>query len=124
MQRQPPRPTPQGLSMEDCLEYMAKFVEKFDLTKIVWRHDIEYESRLHRDELKEKLRPQAKIAAGLPDRIQFVNREFMMDFAILSLYDLAVLIGKIPRPLEHFNLLRLLFFHPLVDSLNLSSPTP
>jgi len=90
--RRPSGAPAQGLDVDDCLEYMVKFVEKSDLTRIIWRHDIEYNPVEHRNELRERLRPQAKIAAGLPSRIKFVNREFMNNFAILSLYDLAVLV--------------------------------
>ena len=77
------------LQVKDCLEQMLKFVEKHDLKRIIGKD-------LSDQELRQQLLPQAKIAAKLPMDLKYVNRELVMNLAILGLYDLAVLIGESP----------------------------
>ncbi|KAF8419520.1 hypothetical protein EV426DRAFT_576873 [Tirmania nivea] len=76
---------PKPLKVEDCLNKMLEFVKDHDLRPILGRD-------LTDEELREHLLPQAKIAAQLPINLKYVNRELVMQLAILSLYDLAVLI--------------------------------
>ena len=83
------RAQPRPLKVEDCLEKMIEFVYSHDLRPILGRD-------LSDEELREQLLPQAKIAAKLPINLAYVNRELAMSLAVLSLYDLAVLIGKPP----------------------------
>ena len=45
------------------------------------------------EQLEVHLRHQAEIASQSPTKLSYVNRELMMQLAIMSLYDLAVLIG-------------------------------
>ena len=68
---------------------MMQFVKAHDLKRILGEH-------LTDKELREQLLPQAEIAAQLPINLKYVNRELVMNLAILSLYDLAVLIGESP----------------------------
>jgi len=72
-----------------CLDKMLEFVQAHDLKRILGED-------LTDEQLRQQLLPQAKIAANLPINHKFVNRELAMDLAILSLYDLVVLIGGSP----------------------------
>lgn len=83
------RADPKELDVEDCLRKMVKFVKAHGLKAILGR-------TLSDEELREKLRPQAEVAAKLPIKLKYVNRELAMNLAILTLYDLAVLIGESP----------------------------
>ncbi|RPB26493.1 hypothetical protein L211DRAFT_680755 [Terfezia boudieri ATCC MYA-4762] len=64
---------------------MMEFVKAHDLKRILGEN-------LTDKQLRQQLLPQAKIAANLPINLNCVNRELVMNLAILSLYDLAVLI--------------------------------
>ena len=76
------------LRAEDCLKKMVESVKS---------HNLEAIGRgMTNEELEAELRPQAEIAANLPLNLAYVTRELAMNLAILSLYDLAVLIGESP----------------------------
>lgn len=77
-------PNAQPLKVQDCLDQMTIFVEKNKLQPIFGNGE----------DLREKLLAQAKFASQLPLKLDFVNRELVMHLAVLSLYDLAVLIGR------------------------------
>ena len=60
-------------------------------------HNLQFimDNHLSDHDLEEQLRPQAEIASQLPSKLPFpVKRELMMQLAIMSLYDMAVLIGR------------------------------
>jgi len=80
-----PNPNAKPLRVEDCLHKMIDFVKKHELTPIIGRN-------LSDEELEHHLRPQAEIAAQLPKHLGFLNRELAMQLAVMSLYDLAVLV--------------------------------
>jgi len=80
---------PKLLKVSDCLNKMMQFVKAHDLKRILGED-------LTDKQLKQQLLPQAEIAARLPINLKYVNRELVMHLAILSLYDLAVLIGESP----------------------------
>jgi len=69
---------------------MVKFVETRDLKRI-------FGEDLTNEQLRQQLLPQAILAAQLPNNLKYVTREDIMNLAILSLYDLAVLIGESRR---------------------------
>lgn len=75
------------LAVEDCLTKMIDFVETHKLQPIIG-------NGLSNNELKRHLRPQAEIAAKLPQKLGYISPELVMPLAIMGLYDLAVLIGR------------------------------
>ncbi|RPB26488.1 hypothetical protein L211DRAFT_680078 [Terfezia boudieri ATCC MYA-4762] len=68
-----------------CLKKMLEFVEVQGLKRILGE-------TLTDKQLQQLLLPQAEIAAKLPKTSNYVTRELTVILAILSLYDLAVLI--------------------------------
>jgi len=75
-----------SFDVESCLRQMVNFMKEHNLQYIMDNH-------LSDHDLEEQLRPQAQIASELPSKLPFpVKRELMMQLAIMSLYDMAVLI--------------------------------
>ena len=66
---------------------MVEFVKAHNLQPIIGEGWSDEELEVH-------LLHQAEIAAQSPTKLDYVNRELMMQLAIMSLYDLAVLIGR------------------------------
>lgn len=97
---------PKELEVDDCLTNMVNFVLKHGLSllygvdlnaedlKGVREKDLSEAKAADLEYLRERLRPEAKAAAQLHVKLPYVNRELAMILAILSLYDLAVLVGK------------------------------
>jgi len=83
--QQQPQTGRDDLRVDDCLVRMIKFVKEHDLMPIIGRN-------LSDEELKVQLRPQAEIASRLPQQLGFLDRERTMQLAVMSLYDLAVLV--------------------------------
>jgi len=66
---------------------MVKFVKHNKLQPILG-------PGLSDEQLKNKLRPQAEIASKLPNELDFLNRELTMQLAVMSLYDMVVLLDN------------------------------
>ena len=66
---------------------MVDFVKKNNLQPIIGGESCSDE------ELEARLRPQAEVASLSPTKLPHVTREMIMQLAIMSLYDLAILIG-------------------------------
>ena len=78
---------PKPLKVQDCLDRMLEFVKAHDLGRI-------FGEGLTDEQLRQQLLPQAKIAAKLPINLPYLDRELVIDLAVLCLYDLAMLIGE------------------------------
>ena len=78
---------PKPLKAEDCLNKMMEFMKAHDLKRI-------FGENLTDKQLRQQLLPQAEIAAKLPINLAYLDRELVMDLAVLCLYDLAMLIGE------------------------------
>ena len=88
--------------VEDCLKRMLEFVMKHNLRHIIGKGSNLTakqwgDKELVDKKLREQLQPQAEIAAKLTSKLAYINRELTMNLTILSLYDLAVLIGESPN---------------------------
>lgn len=89
--------------MWDCLEQMVQFVKIHNLRSI-------FGTGSDDEELENILRPLAEIASQLPMKLNYINDELSLQLSVMSLYDLAVLIGRFPfriilqvlNSLEHF----------------------
>ena len=55
-----------------------------------------YGKGLSDEELEYILRPQAETASKLPLKLDYINRELLMQLTVMSLYDLIVLVGRFP----------------------------
>lgn len=75
-----------SLKVQDCLKQMMDFVKEHNLPPI-FGNDWSYE------QLEKHLRHEAEIVSQPLKKLSYVSRELMMQLAIMSLYDLAVLIG-------------------------------
>ena len=58
-------------------------------------------------ELERHLRPQAETATQSPVKLGRISPELVMHLAVMSLYDLAVLIGRFLVVTPYFNILNL-----------------
>lgn len=90
------RDTSTGLNLEDCLKNMIKFVRRNKLQKFFRKSgnlcdDLSVDDLSDKD-LSEKLKDQAKLASEL--KLDYINRELAMDLAIMSLYNMVVLVGR------------------------------
>ena len=74
--------------MRGCLEEMVQFVITHNLQPIFGKY--------LKEELESILRPQAEIASQLPMKFGYINEELSMQLAVMSLYDLIVLVGLFP----------------------------
>lgn len=79
--------TAKPLDVQDCLKQMMDFVKEHNLQSIIGGDGCSDE------QLEAQLRPQAKVASLSPTKLRHVTREMIMQLAIMSLYDLAILIG-------------------------------
>lgn len=77
------------LEVEDCLTYLVNFVKMHELEYIIGRGVC-----LDDEGLRERLYPEAVIAAQFPVKLRHISSELAMPLTILCLYDLAVLIGR------------------------------
>ena len=80
---------PVPFKVDDCLEKMMQFVKAHNLVPI-------YGKDLSDEELEYILRPQAEAASKLPMKLNYINRELLMQLIVMGLYDLVVLVGRSP----------------------------
>ena len=75
--------------VEDCLEKMVQYIKTHNLQPIFGKD-------LSDEELKFILHPEAEAASKLPMKLNDINRGLLMQLAVMSLYDLVVLVGRFP----------------------------
>ena len=68
---------------------MVQYIKTHNLLPI-------YGKGLSDEELEYILRPQAETASKLPLKLDYINRELLMQLTVMSLYDLIVLVGRFP----------------------------
>lgn len=70
-----------------CLNHMMNFVREEQLGFIIG-------GGLSDEELRRQLRPQAEIVSQLSTKSKYIGSKLALQLSIMSLYDLAVLIGR------------------------------